>query len=778
MNVSRLLFRLLLGRRLPVTSGTIEVGGLTRPVVIKRDGWGIPYIQAESDEDGWYGLGFCHGQDRAFQLETLARVVRGTLSELVGPDGLVVDRLSRRIGFHHSAEQQLDALDENVRMVAEAYARGATEGTRLGCRRRAHEFALLRATPVSYQVTDVVGFAKLQSFLMAANWDVELARLKIVTGDGPEALAALDPSYPEWHPVSAPPGAEAGPLVDRLAEDLAIFTSVVGLGGGSNNWALAPSRTKSGRALVANDPHLPPLLPPPGYLAHIRTPEWTVSGATFVGAPIFPVGHNDVAAWGITAGLVDNTDLFIEEIGPDGSSVRQGDEFVPCESRREVISVKGGQPVVEDVLTTPRGPIIGPALEGAPTAISLRATWLDPRPVKGLLAVHRCRSFEEFRRSFDQWPLLSLNMVYADTSGSVGWQLAGEVPQRRKGSGTLPMPGWDRETGWNGSVPFDEMPHLVDPECGFVATANNQPIREGEGPFLGADWVDGYRQARIVEALSSRNDWDLAGASALQMDQKSVPWDECREIILNAPADTADVRYAIGLLTDWGGVVSADSPAGALFELFLTEMSQRVAKAMAPASAEWALGKGFGPVVPHTFFMARRVGHLIRLLRDQPEGWFQRAWPDEIADALGSALAGLRTKYGPDVQDWSWGRVRPLTLRNLVGDRPPLGRVFNRGPFPWGGDANTISQAPTDPMDPTASPLIIASLRAVMDVGNWEDNSFSLAGGQSGNPASRHYDDLLPLWLCGEGVSVAWSAEKVDEIARSTLRLEPEARIA
>jgi penicillin amidase len=774
MNVFKSIFRLLLGRRFPTVAGTLKVSGVSRPVLIRRDGYGIAYIEAEGDNDAWYGLGFCHGQDRAFQLEGLLRVVHGALAELVGPAALPVDRLSRRIGFLRTAEQQLKVLDDESRQTLEAYARGVTDGAQVGCRQSAHEFALLRTQPTPYRAADTLGVLKLMSFNLASNWDVELARLKILTEDGPEALAALDPTYPEWLPVASPPAARADSAVDRLAEDLAVFTAIAGPGGGSNNWAIAPSRTAAGRPILANDPHLSPTLPPFWYLAHLRTPDWAVAGASFVGAPAFPAGHNGATAWGITAGLVDNTDLFIEEIGPDGRSVWEGDQFVPCETRLETIHVKGGEAIQEEVLITPRGPIIGPALEGEVGAISLQAVWLAPRPVRGLLQIHRARSFEAFRRAFEQWPTLPLNMAYADAAGTVGWQLVGEAPQRRKGWGTIPLPAWDPKVGWEDvPVPFDEMPYLADPEAGFVATANNQPTREGEGPFLGMDWIDGYRLARIVEALEARRDWDVVSTQALQVDLESIPWRELRAIVLNVPADIAETRQALAMLEAWDGLVAADSPGAAVFEFFVAEMSRRIVESKAPRAARWALGKGFSSLTPHSMFTVRRVGHLVRLVREQAAGWFERPWREEMADALAAALRTLRERYGNDPDQWAWGRIRPLTLRHSVGERAPLDRVFNLGPFAWGGDASTVGQAAVEPDNPTANPTFVASLRMVVDVGNWEESRFILPGGQSGNPLSPHYDDQFALWQRGEGVSIAWSPTKVEEVSQTVLRLEP-----
>ena len=528
MRIPRWLFRLVMGARLPITSGEIEVEGVGSTVTIGRDCYGIPYIEAGSDEDAWYGVGFCQGQDRAFQLEMMLRVARGTVSELMGMAGLGMDRLARRLGFTESAERQARLLDDDVRSNLAAFARGVNDGVRLGGRRLPHEFAMLRLAllsgePTPYSLVDVIASAKLQAFALASNWDIELARYRILQADGPEAVSALDPAYPDWHPVSTPPGASQGPMTDRLSSDLSALRRAAGYMGGSNSWALAPSKTSTGRPVLSNDPHLRPILPAQWYLAHVRTPEWSAAGATFVGGPVFPAGHNGAAAWGVTAGLVDTTDLFIEELGEDGASVRQGGVFVPCQVREEVIRVRGAPDVVERVVVTPRGPIVDGDGEGA--ALSLRAIWLDAMPVRGILTMHKARTFDEFRAACDGWPLSSLNMVYADTSGTIGWQLVGTTPVRKSGWGTLPKPGWEPDSGWKDDpVPHEEMPHESNPPAGIIATANNSPARDGGGPYLGIDWLDGYRAARIFSVLGERDDWDVESAMALHTDVGSVPW--------------------------------------------------------------------------------------------------------------------------------------------------------------------------------------------------------------------------------------------------------------
>ncbi len=774
LDPKRLLLRLALGSRLPTTSGTLRMRGLKEAVTVRRDHFGIPHIEAESDLDAWFGLGFCQAQDRAFQLELRLRTVRGTLAALVGEQGLPIDRLSRRVGFLESSQRQLPVLADDIRQQIEAFASGINAAYAAGLRARPHEFVLLRSRPTPWQPSDVLGMGKLMSFLLVGNWDVELARLKILIEDGPEALADLNPAYPGDHPVSLPPGATAGPVIDRLSEDLAALGSLAGFGGGSNNWAIAGSHTRSGRPILANDPHLDPALPPHWYLAHLKTKEWAAAGAALVGSPAIGAGHNGFAAWGITAGLADTSDLFLEEVGPDRRSVRREDSFEPCELRRETIDIRGKASITEEVLVTPRGPIISPALEGEFPALSLRAVWLDAKPARGFLSVHTSQSFEEFRRELEQWPLLSQNVAYADTSGTIGWQLAGEVPIRRKGWGTLPQAGWDSEAGWlDSGVAFSDMPHSVNPDSGLIASANNKPSTDDSGPFLGVDWLDGYRAARIYEVLGSRDDWDIAANLTLQIDQTSLAWREVKDAILATPAADPDARTALSLLKNWDGVLSAASPAATIYERLLSEIWRRAAQARAPKASRWALGLGFSELLPLTTFAAGRSSRLLRLLREQPEGWFDQPWPAVIAEVLSGIVAELKVKEGSDNSKWSWGAVRPLTLEHPLGRIGFLASTFNRGPFPLGGDGNTISQAGTTPLRPDGNALAIASMRMVVEVGSWEDARFSMPGGQSGNPFSPHYDDLLPYWLRGEGVQIAWSPSAVEASTQHRLELLP-----
>ena len=775
MNIHKLLFRLLLGRRLPTTRGQITVQGVRRSVAIRRDRYGVPYIEAETDDDAWYALGFCQGQDRSFSLEMLLRAARGTLCELVGPGALATDRLSRQLGFTRLAPKQLEAFHPDVRRRFEAFARGINDGVSKGRRRKTHEFTLLRAEPSTFEAVDLVAIYLLQSMALSANWDVELVRLRMLELDGPEALTLLDPPYPDWHPVSTMPEITAGPAADALARDIASLAEVVGVNRASNSWAVGPLRTASGRPILANDPHLVPTLPPHWYLAHVRTPSWGMVGATFAGLPAFPVGHNGNVAWGVTLGLADNSDLFLEQVGDDGLSVREGSRFVPCEVIDETINIAGGPAHHERVLITPRGPIVGQSASNDSLAISIKATWLQALPVEGLLETHTATTCEEFRQSFTKWPHISLNLAHADTQGDIGLQLAGQVPHRRAGHGTIPMPGWNSESGWHDAfVPFDEMPHTTNPDPGFVASANNQPLPSGRGPFLGVDWLDGYRASRIVEIVDAKDDWDIEDTAQAQLDTVSIPWREMRDVVLAIEPSTTEAERTLALLSDWDGAAEIDSTGAAVFEFFLKEMVQRIAMAKAPRSWEWAIGRSETPVHSLTLLSGRRVGHLVNLLRNQPDGWADVPLAKLIDDSLAAAITELRGRYGPDPSGWRWGHIRPLALKHPVGRSRWLAPVYNLPPIPCPGDTNTVLQTGADPRNAAGSPLVCPSMRMVLDVGNWDENIFVLPGGQSGNPLSPHYDDQFDLWVQGNGITIPWSPKEVERLTVSTLTLSPE----
>jgi penicillin amidase len=362
----------------------------------------------------------------------------------------------------------------------------------------------------------------------------------------------------------------------------------------------------------------------------------------------------------------------------------------------------------------------------------------------------RARDFATFRQGFAEWPALPLNVVYADTHGTIGWQLAGQLPEREAGLGLVPTPATRPGAGWKDElVPFDQMPHFTDPDSGFITTANNPTtMREPASPWLGADYIDGYRAAVIADELTRREKWDVPACQALQMNVRSLPWEELRELVLGLAPTEEDARLGLDLLRGWDGQVSVDSSAAAVFEIFTAELIQRVARAKAPKSWEHAIGgPGPGPL-NHSLFADRRVGHLVRLLRTRPQGWFAQGWEKEMTEALTATVRRLR-------------QVKRLS------------KAFNLGPVPCPGDFNTVMQAGTFPRTPTAQTHNFPNMRAVFDTAAWKNSRFVLAGGQSGNPCSPHYDDQFPLWQKGKAIPIAWEPGEVILAAVASLRLVP-----
>lgn len=804
-NRARRAFRQLLGAREPLTTGVHVVAGLHEEVTIRRDAWHIPHIEASNDDDAWYGLGWAQGQDRAWQLTSYQHVARGTLAELIGRKGLPVDRLNRRLGFHHHATIQFDAQPASTQAALTCFARGVTDGMTIGLGgKRPHELALLAAHPQPYTATDVLAVMLLFAFNLAANWDAELARFEVLTRDGRDALERVSPQPAAHLPVTTPVGATAGAVADRLAADLALLEGMVPFGGASNNWAVGARRSATGRPLLANDPHLPPSLPNPWYLAHVTTPEWAIAGACLAGAPGVIAGHNGHGAWGVTAGRTDAIDLFLEQV--DGTRVREGDDWVQAQARTETFHVRGGRSVEEVVLTTARGPIVGPALDAAPDALSMAATWMHTTPVEGFLALPRAKTFADLQGAFRGWPM-QLNIAWADTSGTIGWQLVGSLPRRRAGNGSLPLPGWLPDVGWaDDTLDIPDLPFEIDPPIAALATANNPPVADAPGgPELGIDFADGYRLRAILDALTDRDDWTVEAMGDLQRSARNAAWADLRPFLLGpgshaavaasrstgqhraaamaaafAPDDrAAAVATARRLLAGFDG--DTRGPGAAIFELATARLTQVAVAHLAPNAAAAMLGRSWSPLAEHGFMALQRTSHLVAMLQasvaPSDDAGGARPWPqaaDAIEDALAWAVTTLTARRGPDPLTWAWEEVRPLWLRHPLGQTVKVLRgVVDIGPLPGAGDAHTISQATVVPLDPLANPLAIANLRMVVDVGDWSASRWALAGGQSGNPVSRHYADQVGPWLDGPGIPIPWAADEVAAAGRATLRLLP-----
>lgn len=784
MNFHQWAFRALLGKRLPRVQGRVQTRS-NHVVKIRRDTHGVAYVDAQDESDAWFGLGFCQAQDRAGQLELQWRLVRGLLSQVAGKETLAVDRAVRQLGIYRAATAQLATCDAEVRDQITSYATGINAGLERGVAPRSHEHVLLRTQPSEWTPTDVIAVGLLTCCFLPSNWDVEFARLVIYVKDGAHAVETLDPTFPSSTPLTSPPGKPAGGTEAYVAKDLHALRSFLGHSGGSNAWAVAAHKSSTGRPILANDPHLPASLPNMGYLVRLRCPSFAVAGISLVGAPAFISGHNGHCAWGATAAMVDNCDLFLEQVSTDGTRVREGSAFVPCERRVERIPVRGQADELLAVSVTARGPVVvhtaSPhtsmfdplSLPGGANAVSFAATWLAARPTRAVLGFHKVRSFAEFRQCCAASTGCAYSIVYADAQ-SIGWVLATEAPRRKSGFGSLPLPAWQPNVGWMSEPAGSaELPWLENPNSGYVCCANNQPVEPTPtSVFLGHDFIDGYRQARITERLSARDDWSLERTAALQMDVWSEVFQEVRSTLLALTPSDAPSHRALSLLARWDGRVTGESAAATVFELFLAELCQRACCAVAPNSWLTAAGAGVMPLAPGTYLNPRRASFTSRLIVSQPEGYFA-SFPDTLRECLSHAVTTLEREYGESERRWAWGDVRPLPLVHRMGQHPGLAPIFNLPSLPGYGDCTTVNQAAFEFWKPLRHSTVTAHMRTVIDVGEWEASRFVLLGGQSGNPLSKHYGDLIPRWRQGQGVPIHWDEHCLEQDTVATLELLP-----
>ncbi|HEU4760204.1 MAG TPA: penicillin acylase family protein, partial [Dehalococcoidia bacterium] len=754
-----------------------EVPGLRGRVEIIRDRWGVPHIYADNLRDLFFGNGYAQAQDRLWQMEFNRRLASGRLSEVLGPGALEVDRLMRRIGFRRAAERDWSEAEADERAVTEAFAAGVNaciEGGALPI-----EFTVLRFRPEPWSPVDTLAFGRFMSWTLVGYWDTEIVRSWTIERFGAEVMAELEPRYPVGGPVIVPPGTEAKGAGPDMSDDYRAAAEAIGVAPGamSNNWAVDGHKSATGKPLLANDPHLPLTMPSIWWEVHLDSPEVKAAGAGLPGVAGVIIGHNDRIAWGITAAMTDGDDLFVERVNPDNpSQYEYKGEWADGDVVREEIKVRGrSRPVVEEVLLTRHGPVISPAVKGETRTLSLRTTGLEPwRQMRALLMLMGARNWDEFREATAMWPAPPQNFAYADVEGNIGYQLAGLVPIRAKGYGVVPVPGWTDEYEWTGFIPADELPFAYNPPGHWVASANNKIVDDDYPYFLSATWADSPRQRRIIELLEAKEKLSADDFKAMQGDQASIPARELVPLMLAVEPRDEWGRRALTFLRAWDQVVSADSVGACVFELFFTHIVRRAVEEKLGSWADFFMGKGIHPSRPNGLFFVDAASWLSEKMRERPD-WFEgKPWRQAMEEALADAVAELRKLLGDDVSRWQWGRLHTQSFRHPLGGVKALSRVFNRGPVPMGGDANTVWQSSYAPYRGYEVNSFTASWRQIIDLADFNRSQAVIPTGQSGHPGSRHYSDMVGMWQRVEYHPMPWDREEVEKHARGRLELSPD----
>jgi penicillin amidase len=443
---------------------------------------------------------------------------------------------------------------------------------------------------------------------------------------------------------------------------------------------------------------------------------------------------------------------------------------------REEIRVRGRrEPVVEEVLVTRHGPIIGPSIPGERRALALRTVVAEPgEHAQSILLLNSAGNWEEFREALRQWPAPAQNFVYADVEGNIGYQMAGLVPLRAKGQGLVPSPGWTGEYEWKGFVPFDELPSVLNPPTHYVATANNKIVDDDYAYFLGAEYLDGYRIQRIVELLEAREKHSLEDFRSIQGDIYSIPGRELAQHLLGLQPADQDARRALNFLRVWDYQLSPDSVAATIVEAFFLQMLRNTVAIKLGPLTDYFVGKEVHPAVPDSFYLHRSASWLLGLMREAPVDWFAgRSWPEVMEQSLVEAVAGLRRQLGEDMSRWTWGRVHYAPFEHVLGRVRALQPLFNRGPVPVGGDMNTVAQASYVGSRPFVVHSYTASYRQIIDLSDLNRSVAILPGGQSGHPASRHYSDMIDAWRRVEYHPMLFDRGEIERQAEGRLTLMP-----
>ena len=790
-------FYLRAQRALPQVDGRLRVEGLGAPVSVLRDAQGVPHIRAANLHDLMFAQGYITAQDRLWQMDGLRRAALGELAEIVGPRALEHDRHQRLLLFRSTAERAWDALPASSRDSFLAYASGVNAFIASRAGRLPIEFRLLRYAPRNWTPTDSLALGLfLHEMLTHGQFRRQLAREKILAKLGPELTADL---FPNSSLHDHPPGAEARRLDQAPEEDdeddddapPVMRTTLEGappkplllgwefsvdpewvsaaLPGGSNDWVVSGAHTVSGKPLLSNDMHLQQQMPSLWYEAQLEimgsgAAPFNVAGFTLPGLPAVLVGHNQRIAWGVTNLGADVEDVFIEMFNAQGE-YQTPDGWKKPEVRHETIHVQGKPDVALDVVITRHGPVISDLIPGETRKLALQwAPIKDPAFVSyPFFELDSAQNWDDFRRAVSQMGGPSLNFVYADVDGHIGYQAEGRIPLRATPTNYLPVAGNDNAHEWTGVVPFDKLPSVFDPPSGVIATANAR-ITPDQYPYqLSSEWMAPFRTERIYRVLESGRQFAPEDMLALQMDVASEFDHFCAERFVyavdHARQPSARARAAADLMRSWAGQINVDSTAATITVAARGELWRILLQPK--LGADYKL-----------YHWGMQSVALENFLLRQPPRWLPANYAnyDELlAAAVEAAVAN--PEVPKSLNTWTWGKARPFRLEHpVLGEIPLLRRWAGPGLYPASGDGYTVKQMGHGESERFQQ---APSERMTVDFSSLDASTLNIVTGQSGQIFSLHYLDQWQPWLEGRSFVFPFSDAAVDHAKQHELRLEP-----
>jgi penicillin amidase len=742
----------------------LYLAGLDGEVLVHRDEWGIPHVRATTVHDAFFGQGFVQAEDRLGQLEYDRRRAHGRWAEVVGASAAAFDVFARRCGLAGAARREADALEPEARAVLDAYAEGVNAYLRLG-RDLPLDLAHTGVVPAPWSAADCCAVF-LVRHVVFANWQKKLWRGRLAAALGADTAARIEQADPRAIPLVVPPPAMLTPTprdARELAPMLRAMAEVAETVNGSNSWALHGSRTASGMPLLAGDPHR--FLEAPGvyYQCHLACPDFDAIGLAFVGVPGFPhFGHTARVAWCVTNANGDYQDLFVER------------RAAIVETAVEVIDIRGSEALTVDSHRTAQGPVVFGDPASGPV-LSMRSTALD-EPSTGLAAVLpmlRARDVDELDDVMRAWVDPVNNFTSVDVDGNIAYRTVGRIPLRDVATAWGPVAGDDPRFVWSGTIPYDELPRMRNPDTGLIVTANQRIVAGSYPHRLGLDYARPDRALRLHARLDDMRDATVEAMADVHRDTRSVAADVWVDHMLRVVPGDEWERVALDRLAAWDRCMSVDSVAAAVYVVARDSACRLLAHHPALAALRSPLPDEppgtFQPLELRIWAMATGLlaaGDTTLL----PDG---RSWVDVLALALTDAVGVLRARLGDDVDAWRWGALHQASPRHPVGlVEPELASRLDPPAVEMGGEWDTVMCA----AHPAGHGFGVSSTsvaRYVFDAGDWERSAWIVPLGASGDPRSPHFADQQAAWARGELVPMRYEWPAIETAATESVRLSP-----
>ena len=729
----------------PKISGEVIVNTLDEDVTVTRDDMGVPHIEAQSDADLYRAQGYVQAQDRLFQMDLSRRQASGRLSEVVGDGAVRTDKFFRTFSLRHAAQQSWEGYDAETQQILQWFAEGVNAfiDEVKGTNKLSFEFKLLGYEPEPWTPIDSLTIGKFMAYDLGGNWNLQAFRHWALQTYSEAEVEELMFSYPE-NAKSIIEANLANPVQVADAFDPELLPNEFN---GSNNWVVAGSKTESGEPLLADDPHLGLSSPSIWYQMHLQSPEQNVSGVIFAGIPGVILGHNEHIAWGVTNVNPDVQDLYIETVNPENPYEFEYDgKWYEAEVRDEPIKIKGGDVIDFEVITTKHGPVISNVMleNEKPSAVfSMQWTALEPtRELQAVVGFNKATNWKEFEEALLDFNAPAQNFVFADKAGTIAYKANGNVPIRKKGNAELPVPGNSSEYGWIGYIPYDELPRVVNPSEGYVATANNEVVGEEYPYHLSNIWAQQYRYERIVELLESKEKLSVKDMKDIQMDAKNLYAVEFLPSLLEtlkASKIANEYADALAILEEWNYFDTVDQSTPLIFHHLMANLKESL----------------FIDEMPEDLYklMPGKSQILDEMLRESYTGetvlWIEKRGGLEkfVTAAFEKTMDDLSDEHGSNVKKWQWGDYHQLTFDHPLGSANKyLGMVLNAKKIPVDGSGITVMAAGYDALGNVDHG---ASWRFVADVSDLTKAEHIVGPGQSGHVKSNWYGNQIEAWAYG-----------------------------